>query len=67
MPGGYEAFVKNRRGVQKLYVIYNGVTDAGPAAINPSGLSLLERSAPTLLKLSGPQQYRRDRQCYTQL
>ncbi|MGV8830965.1 MAG: patatin-like phospholipase family protein [Devosia sp.] len=53
MPGGYEAFVKNRRGVQKLYVIYNGVTAASPAAVDASGLSLLERSVPTLLKYLG--------------
>ena len=53
MPGGYEAFVKNRRGVQKLYVIYNGATAASPSAVNTSGLSLLERSVPTLLKYLG--------------
>jgi len=53
MPGGYEAFVKNRRGVQKLYVIFNGVVAASPATVKVSSLSLLERAVPTLLKYLG--------------
>src|SRR5690554_140712 len=53
MPGGYEAFVRNRRGVQKLYVIFNGVVAASPATVKISSLSLLERAVPTLLKYLG--------------
>lgn len=53
LPGGYEAFVKNRRGVQKLYVIFNGVVAPSPATVQISSLSLLERAVPTLLKYLG--------------
>jgi len=53
MPGGYEAFVKNRRGVQKLYVIFNGVVAPSPATVQISSMSLLERAVPTLLKYLG--------------
>jgi len=53
MPGGYEAFVKNRSGVQKLYVIFNGVVAPSPATVQISSMSLLERAVPTLLKYLG--------------
>lgn len=53
MPGGYEAFVRNRRGLQKLYVIFNGMTAATPAAVATSGIGLLGRSVPTLIKYLG--------------
>lgn len=53
LPGGYEAFVRNRRGVQKLYVIFNGVVAPSPATVQISSLSLLERAVPTLLKYLG--------------
>ncbi|SHE67707.1 patatin-like phospholipase family protein [Devosia limi] len=53
MPGGYEGFVKGRRGVQKLYVIFNGVVAPTPAAVKISSVSLLQRAVPTLLKYLG--------------
>ena len=53
MPGGYEAFVKGRRGVQKLYVIFNGVVAPTPATVQISSMSLLQRTVPTMLKYLG--------------
>ncbi|MBN9335294.1 patatin-like phospholipase family protein [Devosia sp.] len=51
MPGGWGKV--GGSGNAWLYVIFNGVVDASAATVQPSGMALIGRSVPTLLKYLG--------------